>query len=436
MACREPTPLLSPLTSLLSRDLVKEQGRCLAVFKRPPRKVDLYILVWTLVLGLPSGSKKRTLDGLRVAYQEAIGHTLARSSFYDRLNEPLAKLMKALVLALLELIKPQATLLEGHLAHFADVLAIDATILRLHDLLAKTFTATRTNHTKAAAKLHMVLSVLDCSPRKVKLTSERVGDTAPWKKLGEWVCGCLLLFDLGYYEFNLFDRIEANGGFFLSRAKSNFNGKIVSVNRVWRGRAVSVVGKSLSEVLPQLERQVLDVNVEVSFEKRPYKGKTRRKTRTFRLIACRNVESGKYHSYLTNLPAEALAAEDVTKTYAVRWQVELFFNMLRSHMHLGDFPSRNKHIVEILLWSSVLLAIVSGRLLREIRQVVGCSRHIPLLRWGRVFAGRARRILAQIARPDERRCQELFDLLIHEAPDPNRRRSFRAIEEIPVPMAA
>ena len=122
------------------------------------------------------------------------------------------------------------------------------------------------------------MSVLDCSPRKVQLTSERVGDTAPWKKLGGWVCGCLLLFDLGDYEFNLFDRIDANGGFFLSRAKSNFNAKIASTHHAWRGRAVSVVGKNLQEVLPHLERSVLDVHVEVSFDKRVYKGKTSRKT--------------------------------------------------------------------------------------------------------------------------------------------------------------
>ena len=125
----------------------------------------------------------------------------------------------------------------------------------------------------------------------------------------------------------------------------------------------------------------------------------------------------------------------MTKTYAVRWQVELFFKMLRSHMHLGELPSHKKHIVEVLLWSSVLLSIVSGRLLREIRQVVG-RRPIPLLGWGRLFAGRARHILAQLARPDDRRCQELFDLLAHEAPDPNRRRSFKAIEEVPIPLAA
>ena len=61
MACSEPTPLLSPLTTLLSRDLVEAEGLRLAVFKRKPRKINLYIFIWTLVLGLPAGSKKRTL---------------------------------------------------------------------------------------------------------------------------------------------------------------------------------------------------------------------------------------------------------------------------------------------------------------------------------------------------------------------------------------
>ena len=91
------------------------------------------------------------------------------------------------------------------------------------------------------AELHMmVMSVLSYTPREVKLSAERVGDTVPWKRLERWVNGCLLLFDLGCYEFHLFDRIDYNGGSFLSRAKANFNPVIVSTNRAWRGRAVDV----------------------------------------------------------------------------------------------------------------------------------------------------------------------------------------------------
>jgi len=436
MARKKPTPLIDPLTRLLSREHVEAEAERLGVFQRKPRKIDLYLLVWTLILGLPKGAKKRSLDGLRVAYEDTRGDTLARSSFYERLNKPLAKLLKVLVEALLALAPPRYQLSGGFLAGFADVLAMDATVLRLHELLALRFAATRTNHTKAAAKLHMVMSVLDYSPRKVKLSAERVGDTAPWKRMGRWVAGCLLLFDLGYYEFHLFDRIDQNQGFFLSRAKANFNPRIVSVNRRWRGRAVPVVGQTLQAVLPRLEREVLDVMVEVSFDKRSYRRRTTRKTRTFRLVAIKNEAAGKYHLYLTNLPPERLSAEDVTACYAVRWQVELLFKMMKSFMYFDNLPSSKRHIVEILIWSSVLLAIVSGRLFREIRRVVSPDRYIPLLRWGRVFARWARDLLRQIARPEPRRCQELFQLLVHEAPDPNRRRSSRSIQEVPLPVAA
>ena len=96
---------------------------------------------------------------------------------------------------------------EGVLSGFEELLAIDASVLRLHDLLSPTFAACRTNHTKAAAKLHVVMNVLDGSPRKVKLTSERTGNGTPWKRVGQWVRGRLMLFDLGYYSFHLFDRI-------------------------------------------------------------------------------------------------------------------------------------------------------------------------------------------------------------------------------------
>jgi len=423
------------LTTLLSREHVETEAQRVGVFQRKPRKMDVYLLVWTLILGLPKSSKKRSLDSLRVAYQEATDDTLARSSFYTRLNKPLARLLKALVRALLELAPDRYHLPGGALAEFIDVLAFDATVLRLHDLLAKSFAATRTNHTQAAAKLHMVMSVLAYTPRKVKLSAERVGDTIPWKRLGRWVAGCLLLFDLGYYEFHLFDRIDQNQGFFLSRAKANFNPRIVSTHRAWRGRAVDVVGQKLQAVLPRLEREVLDVEVEVSFDKRAYKGKTTRKTRTFRLVAIKNAESGKYHLYLTNLPPDRLSAEDVTATYAVRWQVELFFKMLRSYMYLGDLPTRKKHIVESLVWASVLLAIVSGRLFRAIRRAVRADRHIPLLRWGRVFAGKARDLLRQIACPEPLRCQNIIRFLIHEAPDPNTGRSKRSIQEVPFMLA-
>ena len=436
MAQDGSTPLTDVLMRVLSEDHVLAEGKRVGVFTRRPRRLRLFLLVWSVLLGLPVGAKRLTLEGLRRAYQKAAGHTLARSSFYDRLNPACARLFKELTHQLLAAPAVDFALPDGVLAGFRDILAFDATILRLYDLLAKRFAATRTNHTKAAAKLHMVISVLACTPRKVKLTAERVGDTVPWKRLGPWVEGCLLLFDLGYYAFNLFDRIDNNGGFFLSRAKSNFNPVIIATNRQWRGQAIDVVGQRLQDVLPLLARAHLDVLVEVSFSKRVYKGKQRRKTRTFRLVAVKNAETGRYHLYLTNLPADRLSAEDVCATYAVRWQIELFFKLLRSHLCLGDLPTTKPHIVELLVWASVLRAIISGELFHLIRRRVRADRHIPMLRWGRLFAEVAHELLHFIDHLDPRGEKQLLLRLIHEAPDPNRRRLKRSIKEVPMPVAA
>ncbi len=59
-----------------------------------------------------------------------------------------------------------------------------------------------------------------------------------------------------------------NGGYFLTRLKGNADPTIVGVNRIHRGRAIPLVGERLRDVVPRMQRQVLDVEVEVRFPRR------------------------------------------------------------------------------------------------------------------------------------------------------------------------
>ncbi len=242
-----------------------------------------------------------------------------------------------------------------------------------------------------------------------------------------------MLFDLGYYNFSLFDRIEANGGFFLSRAKSNFNPLIVAVHRTWRGRAVEVVGHRLRDILPRLQRGYLDVEVEVQFKKRAYNDKRSTKHRTFRMIAVRHAETGEYHVYLTNVPAQTLPAEDISRTYVLRWQVELLFKAMKSHGHLDQLPSSKKCVVECLVWASVLTTLVSQALYREVRKVVAARRYMPALRWAALVSRCATDFLLLVAkRARPATDQLLWTHLLREAPDPNISRKDRSIRVAPV----
>jgi len=431
MARSKTTPVRSTLREVLGPQRIKSAAKQHKVVRRQ-RKLNVFLLVWTLVLGFQVGAQ-RTLTGLRQVYQRAASHTIVPSAFYDRLNGRMAKLLRRLAQDTLAAQPDGAKMPEGVLVGFKELLAIDASVLRLHDLLSPAFAACRTNHTKAAAKLHVVMNVLDGSPRRVKLISERTGDGTPWKRVGQWVRGRLMLFDLGYYSFHLFDRIEANGGFFVSRAKRNFNPLIVGVHRKWRGRAIEVVGQRLQDILPLLQREVLDVEVEVGFKKRVYNGKRSTKRRTFRLVAVRNDETGVYHLYITNVPAERLPAEDIAQTYALRWQVEILFKAMKSHGHLDQLPSSKRCVVECLVWASVLATLVSQALYREVRKVVAARRHMPILRWATIVSRCATDLLLLVAcRASPATDQLLWRQLLREAPDPNISRRDRAIRTVPV----
>jgi IS4 transposase len=223
------------------------------------------------------------LATLRRGYERAAGHTIEESAFYKRFTPGLARLLKQLVARVFDDLVGAGRRLQGPLAQFRDVLLTDSTVVRLHELLAKAFPACRTNHTKAALKAHVVLSVSGAGDSSVKVTAERRHD-GPVFTVGRWVKDRLLLFDLGYYRFQLFDCIDRNGGFFITRLKKSANPKIVAVNRRHRGRAVDLVGKRLGDVIAALDRDVLDVQVEVEFSRRVYAGRRRRARRVFRVV--------------------------------------------------------------------------------------------------------------------------------------------------------
>lgn len=422
------TPLLAALATIIVPERIEQLARDLGVVVRS-RKVDVSALVWTLVLAFESATG-RTIEAMRQAYEKSTGQTLVRSSFYDRLTPRLAKLLRRLAQDALERVGGAASVPAGYLAGFRDLLAMDATVLRLQGGLAGSFAACRTNHTKAAAKLHMVMSVAGGTPYKVKLTSERVHDTVPWKRVGQWVRDRLLLFDLGYYSWHLFDRIDQNDGFFLSRLKANANPRIVATNRKWRGRAVGVVGDKLQDVLPRLQRQVLDVMVEVRFRCRVYRGKHSYKTRTFRVVAVYNPDAERYHCYMTNVPPERLPAEEVTDVYRLRWQVELLFKAMRQFGGLGELRSSNKAIVECLVWASVLAVMASQVTYRLVRRDVDRRRAIPLLRWAGNFATAARDVLRAVVKADDELADEVRLHLARNAPDPNVNRAHRPLEPV------
>jgi IS4 transposase len=424
MARPKTTDLRRLLTSFIPRRRLTDLASQAGVTQRQ-RKVSVVALFWTLVLGFGAG-RTRTLAGLRRAYERATGTTLVPSAFYDRFTVALARFLKLIVAELLERVAEPARQLGGLLHGFRDLVLTDSTVIRLHDLLERAFPASRTNHTLAALKMHAVISVNGAGPRSVKITAERVHD-GPVFRVGRWVRDRLLLFDLAYFRFQLFSCIRRNGGFFIVRLKRSANPLVVALHRRWRGQSVRLLGERINDVLPRLQRQAIDAEVEVAFKRRVYDGVRHTDRECFRLVAVRDPVTRTYHAYLTNIPPERLSPEEIAQIYAARWAVELFFRALKRHYRAADMPSGNRVIVEALVYAVLVTFVVSRTVLAALRQRLGArGARVPDERWAALFAEVAGDLLKAVLRRGRAArdlAREVLAVLLHEAVDPNAGRA-------------
>lgn len=420
MARRECMPLRSTLARMFPRSELRRLARSTGMCRRR-RKVDPFAFFAVLLLTM-DGTRHRSLADLRRSFEKVTGVRLTPSSFYGHFTPALTRFLRAILARVLETTAGGDEGTRVALGSIREVLCVDSTVIRLHEALAKVFPACRTNHTKAAAKLHTVLNVRGCGPTRVKITGERVHD-GPVLRAGRWVRGRLLLFDLGYFRYQLFDAIGRQGGFYLTRLKENANPQILTLHRSHRARAVEVEGRGLAEIKRDLRGEVLDAEAQVHFRRRPYLCLRSGASLRVRIVGLRDTERGTHHWYITNLPPEVVAAEAIGRLYAARWMVELLFREMKSCYHFESMPSRKAHIVEGFLYLGVITVVTSRSLLAAVRRWGRLGdRRIPLERWARLFASAAQSVLATVLDPIRQgrlRERRLLQFLVAEAPDPN-----------------
>lgn len=379
------------LNEFFSPAWLRETARETGVVERY-RKVDPVLLFWVLVLGF-GVRLQRSLAGLHRQYEKSSGKTLARGSFYKRFDKELVKFLHACVLhSIEELARTPGRALSERLRVFKDVLIQDSTVIRLHEALAKKWPATRAKKVAAGVKVSVVASAVVDGVKSVRLYGERESEVHTLR-VGAWVKDRVLLVDLGFFKYQLLERIRENGGHFVTRLKDNADPLITRLLRPVRGASLTVEGEFLRAILPRLEREVLDAEAQVHFKRRAYRGRASLDTTTFRVVCIRNADTGEYHTYLTSIGADVLTAEEVAALYRARWEVELVFKELKSKYAFDIINTRNPEIVEAFVWVGILTLMVSRRVYRVVTghhdPAKGSLVRFTKLRWANTFAENA-----------------------------------------------
>lgn len=381
------------LCNLFPSEWLRNKAKETGLIKRE-RKIDPVIIFWVLAIGYGT-FLQRTLAGLKRNYETASNRILSDSSWYYRFTPELVAFLRECVARGLEYLaqEPSRSLSE-RLSPFQDVLIQDSTIVRLHEKLAKIWPATRSRKVAAGVKVAVLTSAIASGPKSVALFAENTNELKTLK-IGPWIKDRILLIDLGFYKYQMFTRIKENGGYFVSRLKSNANPLIIEANRSYRGRSIDVRGKHLQDILKDLKRQVLDVDVEVAFNRRAYRGKEKKDNERFRLVAVYNEDEDKYHLYITNLSQDLLEPQEVARLYGARWEIEILFKELKSKYALDVVSTTNPQVIEAFIWIAILTLLISRRIYTMIRRLNPRANMVRFtqLRWSNIYSESASRIL-------------------------------------------
>ena len=373
------------------------------------RRIPIAPLVWALVLGALC-DRKPSWAALHRHFVVATGRRVARSSFYERLTEPLARLLAELAARAMRQARRRAPgPIEAALdAQFDRALALDSSTVALRDSMRAAFRACA--KAKAALKLHAVCNVLTLEPHRLRLSAAAEHDKIGFARVRTWCKGALLLFDLGYYGFERFALVASSGGFFVSRAKAGFNPRVVADRSPGPGRFAPIEGLKWREALARTQRAALDCVVRLEW------GGRSAGALECRAVAIRD-ERGRVWTYITNLDADLWGPGEIAALYASRWQVELLYKILKDQAGLAWQPSAKEHLIRLRIDAALLGLTVCGRLCALARRadpdrVYGLARGVAALR------ALAPRLLASLCAPWSRRscAWEVFAKLCR---DPN-----------------
>jgi putative transposase len=224
------------------------------------------------------------------------------------------------------------------------------------DALERHYPSVWTNHTRASAKVHVIMNGTTRTPERVCIAPGSSHDL-PLMRLEACCIGSLYLFDLAYYQGKLFRRIIERGGHFLCRVKKDANFRIVDTDNPHS------VGRRHKSILAEMSGRYFDVWIDYAYRHLPERDWSWRHLE-LRLIAVWSPELQRHRLYLTSAPVFALPINVAAEVYAVRWEIELLFRELKSQLRLDHMPSGNKAAAECMLYASIL-ALAFDRTLRR-----------------------------------------------------------------------
>ena len=219
------------------------------------------------------------------------------------------------------------------------VYALDSTTI---DLCLSLFPWALFRKRKGAVKMHTLLDLRGSIPTVVIITHGRIHDVTILDRL-IIEASAIYIMDRGYLDFARLYAIHQSSGFFVIRAKRNFNFRRLYSHAIDKSTGI------------QCDQTIVPQNF---YAQKNYPEKLRR-------IRYLDATTNKRLIFLTNnftLPAKTIA-----ELYRCRWHVELFFKWIKQHLRIKSFYGTSENAIKTQIWIAISIYVLVAIVKKELK---------------------------------------------------------------------
>lgn len=250
------------------------------------------------------------------------------------------------------------------LGQFKEAFLVDGSVIALNKKLQGVFDSVHKD--QASLKLNTKFSLTVAAVTKLQVSNGKRHDSKFSFVTKE--ANCLYLVDLGYWSFRLMKKIIDAGSFFVMRLKGNCDPLIV---KVATAELQHLVGLRLSEIGDFLDSCVaagaIDLTVQLSKAKNPTLKDDVRLVGLF--------HDAQWRFYVTNIFEVRFDPQMIYELYAQRWQIEIFFNLIKNVLSLENIISKTKNGIMIEIYSALIFYLFTRIIIALAAQKTGRSLH-------------------------------------------------------------
>lgn len=208
--------------------------------------------------------------------------------------------------------------------------SLDSTTI---DLCLSLFPWAKFRQTKGAVKLHLLLDHDGYLPAFIHITEGIVHDVVVAQTL-HLPKGSIVAMDRAYCDYALFERWTQEGVFFVTRQKGNAVFKVVQDRAVpQRGNVLSdqiiqYIGPKSQRLCPSLMRRIVVWNEEKQEEI---------------VLLTNHLDFG---------------ATTIAAIYKDRWEIELFFKVLKQHLKIKTFVGTTENALKTQIWTALIALLL------------------------------------------------------------------------------